>query len=196
MSEPIDATAPDSARGWNFADLWEVIAGQLGDALAQQQGDRQNFMGGNEPPRQRRRPGAARHSQRRQSRTRSRSTSTTVRSTSSRRSRRSRPASPPSTPTTDTQRTNSSTSGTTETSLRSCSTAPSSTRSKRFATEYLGSPHGCGLTIPPGPALTGQRRTRPRQHRVLTPTLLGRGAVPAITSCSCTPVGPRGCRKA
>jgi acyl-CoA synthetase (AMP-forming)/AMP-acid ligase II len=27
--------------GWNFADLWETIAGRLGDALAQQQGDRQ-----------------------------------------------------------------------------------------------------------------------------------------------------------
>ena len=41
MSKPVDATTTDSARGWNFADLWEVIAAQLGDALAQQQGDRQ-----------------------------------------------------------------------------------------------------------------------------------------------------------
>ena len=41
MSRPVDATTTDSARGWNFADLWEVIAAQLGDALAQQQGDRQ-----------------------------------------------------------------------------------------------------------------------------------------------------------
>ena len=26
--------------GWNFADLWETVAAQLPDALAQQQGDR------------------------------------------------------------------------------------------------------------------------------------------------------------
>ena len=40
-------TATDSHQngrddtGWNFADLWETIAANLGDALAQQQGDRQ-----------------------------------------------------------------------------------------------------------------------------------------------------------
>ena len=27
-------------NGWNFADVWETVAAQIPDALAQQQGDR------------------------------------------------------------------------------------------------------------------------------------------------------------
>lgn len=44
MSDFSDTTADSQSempRGWNFADLWETIAGQLDGALAQQQGDRQ-----------------------------------------------------------------------------------------------------------------------------------------------------------
>ena len=45
--------------GWNFADVWEVVAQQLPDATAQVQGDRRIIVARLRPPGQRHRPGAA-----------------------------------------------------------------------------------------------------------------------------------------
>ena len=77
--------------GWNFADVWEVVAEQLPDAPAQVQGDRRVTWAEFD----RRADGIAADAarrRRRRSRTRSPSTSTTAPSTSSRCSASSRPA--------------------------------------------------------------------------------------------------------
>ena len=50
--------------GWNFADVWEVVAQQVPDAPAQVQGDRRDHVGGVRPARQRRRPGLPRRRRR------------------------------------------------------------------------------------------------------------------------------------
>ena len=76
--------------GWNFADVWEIVAEHVPDAPAQVQGDRALTWARVRPAGRRRRPHAARR-RRDASRTRSRSTSTTAPSTSSRCSPSSRP---------------------------------------------------------------------------------------------------------
>ena len=166
--------------GWNFADVWEVMAEQIPDAPAQVHGDRHITWA--EFDRRANGVAAPCSTGARSSRTRWLSTSTTAPSTSSRCSPRSRPASSPSTPTTATRTTSSSTCGTTPTAWPWCSTAPSPTPSSASATGCLASPPGCGSTTATGCAPSGPPPTSRRPTATTTSGSWPPGAAAATTS--------------
>ena len=157
--------------GWNFADVWEVVAEQIPDAQAQVHGDRRVTWAEFD-----RRPTASPprcSTGARPSRTRWPSTSTTAPSTSSRCSARSRPGWCRSTPTTGTRTTSSSTCGTTRTAWRSCSTARSPSTIERIrdrvpkVTTWLWVDDGDGLC--PEWAMPYEEAANSHAERVVAP---------------------------
>ena len=137
--------------GWNFADVWEVVAQQVPDATAQVQGDRRVTWREFD----RRANGVAQallDAGRRRSRTRSPSTSTTAPSTSSRCSPPSRPASRRSTRTTATRRRARLPLGQRRRASPSCSTAPSPSASSGIRDRVpAGASCGSGSTTAAAP---------------------------------------------
>ena len=162
----VQSTSPGGAAmpGWNFAEIWEVVAEQIPDAPAQVQGDRVVHVAGVRRAGQRRRPHAARGRRAAPGQggavplQLSRVPGVDVRHVQGRAASRS-------TPTTATPTTSSSTCGTTPTPSPSSSTARSSSTSSASATGCRRCASGCGSTTAAGPARTGPRPTRTPRPR-------------------------------
>ena len=181
--------------GWNFADVWEVVAQQVPDAPAQVQGDRRVTWARVRPAGQRHRPGAARRRRRGAGQgrpvplQRPRVPRVDVRHAS-------RPASPRSTPTTATRR-------------RARLPLGQRRRRRRRVPRHLrrahrghprpgaaGASSGCGSTTAAARAPTGRRPTRPpprpaRRSRCRAPW--GRDGDDLYCS---TPAAPPACPRA